>query len=69
MWHETVPCRDYGDLFITPGNTARKKAICATCPSINECLSEAMRNQDYNEIVWGGMTGVERKQLSKGTVW
>lgn len=40
------------------------KAICATCSQINKCLRFALRNEDYNDVIYGGMTGKERKALA-----
>lgn len=42
---------------------AEAKAICATCPSINQCLKFAIRNNDFEDVIYGGMTGQERKSL------
>jgi hypothetical protein len=54
-------------LFYTAaGPKAEKaKAICATCSQINKCLRFALRNEDYNDVIYGGMTGQERKALAK----
>lgn len=41
----------------------KAKAICATCPEINKCLAFAIRNEDFNDMIYGGMTGKERKAL------
>lgn len=44
---------------------AAAKAICATCASINECLRFAIKNDDFEDVIYGGMTGAERKMLVK----
>ena len=55
------------DIFITAKGpkAERAKAICAGCSSINQCLAFAMQNQDYNDVIYGGMTGRERKSLAE----
>lgn len=40
------------------------KAVCATCPVIQECLAFALANEDYEPHVYGGMTGEERKRIA-----
>jgi hypothetical protein len=40
------------------------KAVCASCPVIQECLSFALANEDYEPHVYGGMTGDERKRVA-----
>lgn len=42
----------------------RAKAICNTCPVINQCLEHALNSgEPYG--VWGGKTENERQQLLK----
>lgn len=43
---------------------AAAKAICATCGQINKCLRFALANEDYEDMIYGGMTGQERKALA-----
>lgn len=53
-------------IFVTakgPKVTAAK-AICATCGQINKCLRFALANEDYEDVIYGGMTGQERKALA-----
>ncbi len=41
---------------------AAAKAVCATCPVIQQCLEHALLvNETYG--VWGGLTGPERQAL------
>jgi Transcription factor WhiB len=68
MWQDQAACIGHDD-FIARGGVAEKKAICATCAVVNECLTFAMRNEDFEATIYGGFTGVERKRLSEGTVW
>lgn len=64
MWQEKAECA--GDLtFITRGHTAEKKAVCAQCQVVNECLAFAIRNEDFEATVYGGFTGEERRELVK----
>ena len=53
------------DVFLaSKGKKAQAaKAICAQCPSINQCLRFAIQNNDFENVIYGGMTGDERKQL------
>ncbi len=64
MWQSSAACAGK-EWFIARGNTADKKAVCATCPVVNECLSFAMSNEDFEATIYGGFTGEERKQLVK----
>jgi hypothetical protein len=43
------------------------KAICNSCPVIQECLAFALENEDYEPHVYGGMTGEERKRVALAT--
>lgn len=64
MWQDQAACAGI-DSFITRGGTAEKKAVCAQCPVVNECLAFAVGNDDFEATVYGGFTGEERKQLVK----
>jgi len=64
MWQSEAACAGI-DSFITRGGTADKKAVCAMCPVVNECLAFAISNEDFEATVYGGFTGEERKQLVK----
>ena len=41
---------------------ARAKAVCATCPVIEQCLERAMKVGEPSGI-WGGLTADERNAL------
>jgi len=71
-WQYQGACRDADDtLFFHPegerGSTRRRraeaaKAICATCPVINECREQSLRvREPYG--VWGGLSEDERAAL------
>lgn len=68
MWQEHAACLDADpNLFLT-GVTSRvlkAKAICETCPVIDDCLSFAIANDDFEPHVYGGMTGDERRVLAR----
>lgn len=47
---------------------AKAKAICATCPLVQTCLVEALKNQPPMPAttgIWGGSTAAERKEIKK----
>lgn len=64
MWQDQAACAG-NDEFILRGGIAAKKAVCATCPVINECLAFAIDNDDFEATVYGGFTGAERHELVK----
>lgn len=37
------------------------RSICARCPIWKDCLTYAIRNEDYG--VWGGLTTAERRSV------
>ncbi|MDO5721537.1 MAG: WhiB family transcriptional regulator [Actinomycetaceae bacterium] len=71
-WQYDGACRNLDtELFFHPegerGSTRRRraaaaKAICQTCPVLNECREHALRvHEPYG--VWGGMTEEERREI------
>jgi len=70
-WQYEAACRDLDtELFFHPegerGSTRRRraanaKAICATCPVIEQCRAYALAAQEPYGI-WGGMTEEERRE-------
>lgn len=71
-WQVSAACRGTGvDLFFNQDSErghskrtreANAKAVCATCPVLQQCLSWALRvDEPYG--VWGGMTTDERHAL------
>lgn len=66
MWQDRAACRNADpNLFLT-GVTSRvvqAKAICAECPVIAQCLQFAIDNEDFEQHVYGGLLGHERKAL------
>lgn len=64
IWQDKAACAGMED-FIGRGAIAEKKAVCATCQVVNECLAFAIRNEDFEATVYGGFTGAERRELVK----
>jgi len=67
MWQDRAACVGMDSRIFLSGVTSRvniAKAVCASCPVIQECLAFAIRNEDFEPHVYGGMTGVERKRLA-----
>lgn len=64
VWQDSAACAGM-DSFIYRGHTAEKKAVCAQCPVVNECLAFAIRNEDFEATVYGGFAGAERRELVK----
>ncbi|AXH95810.1 WhiB family transcriptional regulator [Ornithinimicrobium avium] len=71
-WRDRAACLDEDpELFFPIGNTGPAlqqiedaKAICRTCPVIDECLRFALENgQDAG--VWGGLSEDERRALKR----
>ena len=68
MWQESAACLTADSSLFLTGVTSRvlkAKAICETCPVIDDCLSFALANEDFEPHVYGGMTGDERKALAQ----
>jgi WhiB family redox-sensing transcriptional regulator len=65
-WTENAACKGKGHLFFEDDHLTivrKAKAVCATCPVVDQCLVYAM---DHNEFgVWGGMTANERKNIRR----
>lgn len=49
------------------GSTREAKRVCLTCDVRDDCLEEALSN-DERHGVWGGLTERERRKLRKRTV-
>ncbi|EEH63671.1 transcription factor WhiB [Gleimia coleocanis DSM 15436] len=70
-WQEAGACHDMDtELFFHPegerGSTRRRraeaaKAICATCPVLEQCREYALKVQEPYGI-WGGMSEEERRE-------
>ena len=69
-WREAASCLDVGeDVTFFPdkedvGAIGKAKAICATCPVADICLSWAIETRQ-SEGIWGGHTPKERRKLRR----
>ena len=66
-WHQHGACRgaDPNLFFPKRGDSVKEaKAVCARCPVRAECLEYALENHESMGI-WGGLSGRERRQLSR----
>lgn len=68
FWRDGAACanRTDVDFFATDdiGEITRAKAICSTCPVLDECLSFAIETNQPSGV-WGGQTSEERKKLRR----
>lgn len=63
-WHADAACKgvETAVFFIERGaSAARAKAVCNTCPVVEQCLAEALRNP-WMLGIWGGTS--ERQRLA-----
>jgi WhiB family redox-sensing transcriptional regulator len=69
-WREAAACLDVPeDVTFFPDKEnvaaiAKAKAICATCPVADECLTWAIES-NQSEGIWGGHTPKERRTLRR----
>ena len=68
-WREAAACLGVVDVNFFPdkedlGAIIRAKAICATCPVADECLSWAIET-NQSEGIWGAHTPKERRRLRR----
>ena len=64
MWQDSAACiGEDSELFASgvASRIAKAKAICAGCPVTARCLAFAITNDDYEETIYGGLTGAERR--------
>lgn len=59
------------DLFFPVGSTGPSllwiedaKAVCARCPVVQSCLTEALE-KNYSDGVWGGASEDERRAMKR----
>ncbi|MER3521199.1 MAG: WhiB family transcriptional regulator [Acidimicrobiia bacterium] len=73
FWQARAACRgQHAYLFFPPNHFERKheklqreaaaKAICRTCPVIDDCREYALAIREPHGI-WGGLTEAERKEI------
>lgn len=69
-WREAAACLDVeGQVTFFPdkedlGSIVKAKAICATCPVADICLTWAIAT-NQSEGIWGGHTAKERRKLRR----
>jgi WhiB family redox-sensing transcriptional regulator len=68
-WREGSACRDVPDVSFFPAPddlaaTNLAKAVCESCPVVDECLSFAIETRQPDGI-WGGFTPKERARLRR----
>ena len=67
-WESDAICRQVDPELWFPGegdNPRDAKRICARCPVRDACLEYALAH-DERFGVWGGLSGRERRALSRG---
>jgi WhiB family redox-sensing transcriptional regulator len=68
-WREGAACADVADVDFFSDDAAsvlRAKAICASCPVLDDCLSFAIET-NQSDGVWGATTPAERVKLRR--IW
>ena len=70
-WEVDAACLDYDPELFFPqaGNirgSRRAKAVCETCPVIDQCLNLAVQLGSELEGIWGGTTRYDRYLLRRG---
>lgn len=69
-WREAAACLDVqNEVSFFPdtqdlGGIVRAKAVCATCPVADACLTWALET-NQGEGIWGGHTAKERRKLRR----
>lgn len=70
-WREAAACLEVSpdEVSFFPdkedlGAIVKAKAVCATCPVADECLSWAIET-NQSEGIWGGHTAKERRRLRR----
>ena len=46
-----------------PSQHSRAKAICATCPVLEECREHGLSHERFG--IWGGLTAAERRKIRR----
>lgn len=69
-WREAAACLDVqNEVSFFPdsqdlGSIVKAKAVCATCPVADTCLTWALET-NQTEGIWGGHTSKERRKLRR----
>jgi WhiB family redox-sensing transcriptional regulator len=69
VWREEAACRNhpFPDVFFSDAHDVRRyitREWCSECPVRNECLREALDN-DQQWGIWGGLSARERNKLRR----
>lgn len=68
-WQESAACKSMGTklFYEERGHSVDvAKAICASCPVIEDCLDFALQGSSYGDAgVWGGTTPEERRLIRR----
>jgi WhiB family redox-sensing transcriptional regulator len=53
------------------GNNVAARAICRTCPVVNECLEYALTQEFNPDGIWGGTSTQDRRRIrrERGLAW
>lgn len=68
-WRDGAACNGDEDVDFFPSpddavGNARAKALCASCPVLDDCLAFAIETNQTDGI-WGGTTAAERSKLRR----
>jgi WhiB family redox-sensing transcriptional regulator len=66
-WRADAACSEPGDVdFFGDGreNVRRAKAMCASCPVLDDCLAFAIET-NQSDGIWGGTTPAERTKMRR----
>lgn len=69
-WQERGLCKESDPEIFFPekgGSTREAKAVCLRCPVRDNCLEEALA-QDERFGIWGGLSERERRRLQRGVI-
>lgn len=68
-WREDAICAQIGpndDLWFPKGESSAGKQICATCPALHRCLTDALLTPSADDYgIRGGTTAAERRKLRR----
>lgn len=68
MWQDKAACavvKDNSIFFSGVESKIKKaKAFCSSCDVRKECLEFAFKNDDFENTIYGGLTGAERLKLT-----
>jgi WhiB family transcriptional regulator, redox-sensing transcriptional regulator len=67
FWREVAACADRPEVDFFADNqaeVARARAVCSSCPVLDDCLAFAIETNQPDGI-WGGHTAKERTRLRR----